>query len=93
VPAAASKPLWNWQEFSLPESSLRKCARIALTQDTVRPVRGAVIVEVEIDENGVIGERFAANKSLCNDLFTYNVTELQIHPLLRGLARGLRTAD
>jgi hypothetical protein len=47
VPAAASKPHWNWQEFSLPESSPRKCARIALQPDTVRPAHGAAIVDGE----------------------------------------------
>ena len=50
VEAAALKPLWNWRVFSLSGSTVPRCARIAITQATVRPAHGAAIVEAERDE-------------------------------------------
>jgi hypothetical protein len=50
-PAAASKPRWNWRERFLSGLWPPKRACIAITLATVRPERGAAIVEGERDES------------------------------------------
>jgi len=51
VLAAALKPRWNWRGLLLSGSLPPRCARIAITPDTVRPGHGAAIVEGERDES------------------------------------------
>ena len=60
--AAALKRRQNWRERFLSEPLPRKYARIATAPDTARLALGAAIVEMDRDENGVIGELVAANK-------------------------------
>src|SRR5215470_3655231 len=48
---AVSRPRCNWRERFLSGSSPPRRARIAITPDTVRPARRAVIVEVERNES------------------------------------------
>jgi len=48
--AVALKPRWSWRGFFRSGCTAPRCARIAITPVTVRPVPGAAIVEAERDE-------------------------------------------